>query len=72
MAGSLGRRSWRVRKLEGLARGRERPPLSPTKQEPRAIDAEIREIKRSCAHSVWTPTRGITPTIWRTFRSKGK
>jgi hypothetical protein len=43
MAGSLGGRSWRVRKLEGLDRSRERPSPSRTELEARALDAEIRE-----------------------------
>jgi hypothetical protein len=45
MAGSLGGRSWRVRKLEGLDRNRERPSPSRTEQEARALDAEIRELE---------------------------
>jgi hypothetical protein len=46
MAGSLGGRSWRVRKLEGLDRGRERPSPSRTELEARALDAEIRELEQ--------------------------
>jgi hypothetical protein len=45
MAGSLGGRSWRVRRLEGLDRGRERPAPSRTELEARALDAEIRELE---------------------------
>ena len=45
MAGSLGGRSWRVRKLEGLDRGRERASPSRTELEARALDAEIRELE---------------------------
>lgn len=45
MAGSLGGRAWRVRKLEGLDRGRERPAPSRTELEARALDAEIRELE---------------------------
>jgi hypothetical protein len=44
MAGSLGGRSWRVRKLEGLYRGRERPEPSRTQMEASAIDAEIMKV----------------------------
>jgi hypothetical protein len=45
MAGSLGGRSWRVRKLEGLDRNRERPSPSRTELEAHALDAEIRELE---------------------------
>ena len=45
MAGSLGGRSWRVRPLEGLDRGRQRPAPSRTEQEARALNAGIREIE---------------------------
>jgi predicted nucleic acid-binding Zn-ribbon protein len=49
MAGSLGGRSWRVRKLEGLDRGRERPSPSRTELEARALNAEIRELEEQIA-----------------------
>ena len=45
MAGSLGGRSWRVRRLEGLDRSLQRPEPSRTEEEARALDAEIREIE---------------------------
>jgi len=45
MAGSLGGRSWRVRRLEGQDRDRERPAPSPTELEARALNAEIRELE---------------------------
>ena len=45
MAGSVGGRSWRVRKLEGLDRNRERPAPSRTELEARALDAEMRELE---------------------------
>jgi hypothetical protein len=45
MAGSLAGRSWRVRRLEGLARGREGPAPSRTEREARALGAEIREVE---------------------------
>jgi hypothetical protein len=45
MAGSLGGRSWRVRKLEGLHRGQERASPSRTELEAWALDAEIRELE---------------------------
>jgi hypothetical protein len=45
MAGSLGGRAWRVRKLEGLDRGRQRPSPSRTELEACALDAEIRELE---------------------------
>jgi hypothetical protein len=45
MAGSLGGRSWRVRRLEGLDCRRERPSPSRTELEARALDAEIRELE---------------------------
>jgi hypothetical protein len=45
MAGSLGGRSWRVRRLQGLGRERERPAPSRTEEEARALDAEIREAE---------------------------
>jgi hypothetical protein len=45
MAGSLDGRARRVRKLEGLGRGRQRPSSSRTEQEARALDAEVRELE---------------------------
>jgi hypothetical protein len=45
MTGSLGGRARRVRKLEGLDRGRQRPSPSRTEQEARVQDAEIRELE---------------------------
>jgi hypothetical protein len=45
MARSLGGRAWRVRKLEGLDRSRERPPLSRREREAHGLDVEIREIE---------------------------
>jgi len=42
MAGSLGGRAWRVRRLEGLDRDRPRPEPSLTEREARTLDAEIR------------------------------
>ena len=45
MAVSLGGCSWRVRRLEGLDRGRQRPEPSRTEREARALDAEIREVE---------------------------
>jgi hypothetical protein len=45
MTGSLGGRARRVRKLEGLDRGRQRPSPSRTEQEARVLDAEIRELE---------------------------
>ena len=53
MAGSLGGRSWRVRKLEGLDHNRERPAPSQTELEARALDAEIRELEKGCGGE-WT------------------
>jgi hypothetical protein len=58
MAGSLGGRAWRVRRLEGFDRGRERPPPSPTKREARALDAEIREIEEELR------ALGVGPDEW--------
>ena len=59
MAGSLGGRSWRVRRLEGLERGRQRPAPSRTEQEARALDAEIREIEEQLQDL------GADPDEWR-------
>ena len=59
MAGSLGGRSWRVRKLEGLARGRQRPSPSRTELEARVLDAEIRELEEELR------ALGVDPEAWR-------
>jgi hypothetical protein len=45
MAGSLGGRAWRVRRLEGFDRGQARLELSRTEREARALDVEIREVE---------------------------
>jgi hypothetical protein len=58
MAGSLGGRSWRVRKLEGLDRGRGRPSPSRTELEARALDAEIRELEEELR------ALGVDPEAW--------
>jgi hypothetical protein len=49
MAGSLDGRARRVRKLEGLGRGRQRPSPSRTELEAWALDAEIRELDEQIA-----------------------
>lgn len=59
MAGSLGGRSWRVRKLEGLDRNRERAEPSRTEEEARALDAEIREVEEELQDL------GVDPNGWR-------
>ena len=59
MAGSLGGRSWRVRKLEGLDRNRERPEPSWTELEAWALDAEIRELEEEIR------ALGGNPDDWR-------
>jgi hypothetical protein len=59
MAGSLGGRYWRVRRLEGLARGRERPAPSRTEREACALNAEIREIEEQ------VQALGADPDEWR-------
>jgi cell division septum initiation protein DivIVA len=56
MAGSLGGRSWRVRRLEG--RGLERPSPSRTELEARALDAEIRELEEEMR------ALGVDPEAW--------
>jgi hypothetical protein len=58
MAGSLGGLAWRVRKLEGLDRGRERPSPSRTELEARALDAEIRELEEELR------ALGVDPEAW--------
>jgi len=70
MAGSLGGRARRVWRLEGLDHGRERPPLSRTEREARALDAEIREIEEESRRLEWTPTSGATPATGRGCRSR--
>ena len=59
MAGSLGGRSWRVRRLEGLDRSLQRLAPSRTEQEARALDAEIREIEEQLQDL------GADPDEWR-------
>ena len=59
MAGILGGRSWRVRKLEGLDRNRERAEPSRTEEEARALDAEIREVEEELE------ALGVDPDEWR-------
>jgi hypothetical protein len=45
MAGGLGGRARRVRRLEGLDGNREKPSPSQTEREARALDAEIRKVE---------------------------
>jgi hypothetical protein len=59
MAGSLGGRSWRVRRLEGLDRSLQSPEPSRTEQEARALDAGIREIEEQLQDL------GEDPDEWR-------
>ena len=58
MAGSLGGRAWRVRRLEGLDHGREWQGPSRTEEEARALDAEIRELEEELR------TLGVDPEAW--------
>ena len=59
MAGSLGGRARRVRRLEGLDRNRERPAPSRTELEARALDVEIREVEEELR------ALGADPHEWR-------
>jgi hypothetical protein len=57
MAGGLDGRAQRVRRLEGLDRGRERPAPSRTRK--------YESWKRRYGSSEWTPTSGTTATsVW--------
>jgi hypothetical protein len=59
MAGSLGGRLWRVRRLEGLDRGRQVPEPSRTELEAWALDAKIKKVNEELRAA------GVEPGEWR-------